>query len=355
VLKEKYDQRDIMEFRATDSFKNRIGEAIVETTLVSFGYTVERISQVQKIGTTGQVSTPDLLVTGPDDNKQTYLEVKLRSLEPMKIKIDKSQVDFLRSNYPDALLVFVSSFNGSINCLEVKDPVLNNDNLNAEGFYEMELLAKEWKPLWDYFPLVQKGDRTDALWYSLKDILGDFGTNRITHNKDSEFFAEEKESLKAYIQKHWHPGMIGHNIHMIDPDLVDIADVWEHALAIHAFRFAFEMCGNDNMDHPAFSQVMDKVLGRIGEKFITIPYQDIKKALTEHPELYKQLQELEERVSNTPPYDAAVVMMEGLLELIPPGIGTAYILPEKDSSQRILKVDFHTVLRLLQRRNCLYD
>jgi hypothetical protein len=47
--------------------------------------------------------------------------------------------------------------------------------------------------------------------------------------------------------------------------------------------------------------------------------------------------------------------MEGLLELIPPGIGTAYILPEKDSSQRILEVDFHTVLRLLQRRNCLYD
>ena len=353
--RKKCDQKDIMEFRAKDSFKNRIGEAIVETTLVSFGYTVERTGQVQNIGTTKQVSTPDLLVTDPNDNKQIYLEVKLRSPEPMKIRIEKSQVDFLRSNYPDALLVFVSSFNGSINCLEIKDPVLNNDNLNAEGFYELELLAKEWKPLWHYFPLVQKGDRTDALWYSLKDVLGDFGTNRITHNKDNEFFAEEKESLKAYIQKHWHPGMIGHNIHMIDPDITDITGVWEHALAIHAFRFAFEMCGNDNMDHPAFGQVMDKVLGRIGEKFITIPYQDIKKALTEHPELYKQLQELEEKVSNTPPYDAAVVMMEGLLEIIPPGIGTAYILPEKDSNQRILEVDFHTVLRLLQRRNCLYD
>ena len=344
-----------MEFRTSDSFKNRIGEAIVETTLVNFGYTVERISQLQKIGLTEQVSTPDLLVTDPKDNKQTHLEVKLRSTEPMKIRIEKSQVDFLRSNYPDALLVSVSSFNGSINCLEVNNPVLNDDNLNSESFYELELLANEWKPLWNYFPLVQKGDKTDALWYSLKDILDDFGTNRITHNKENDFFAEEKESLKSYIQKHWHPGMMDHNIHLIDPDIADITDVWEHALAIHAFRFAFEMCGNDNIDHPAFSQVMDKVLGRIGEKYITIPYQDIKKALTEHPELYKRLQELEEQVSKTPPYDAGNVMMEGLLEIIPPGIGTAYILPEKVSDQSILEVDFYTVLRLLQRRNCLYD
>ncbi len=344
-----------MKSQAIDSFKNRIGEAIVEVTLASFGYTVERIDQIQKIGPTEPVSTPDLLVTDPNNNQQTYLEVKLRSSEPMKIKIEKSQVDFLRSNYPDALLVFVSSFNGSINCLRVKNPILNDKNLNTEGCYELELLANEWKPLWDYFPLVQKGEKTDALWYSLKDVLDDFGANRIKHNKDNEFFAEEKESLKAYIQKHWHPGMMDHDIRMIDPDYTDISGVWEHALAIHAFRFAFEMCGNDNMDHPAFSQVMDKVLGRISEKYITIPYQDIKSALTEYPELYKKLQELEEKVSTTPPYDAGVVMMEGLLEIIPPGIGTAYILQEKNSSQGALEVDFHTVLRLLQCRNCLYD
>ncbi|UCD08129.1 MAG: hypothetical protein JSU79_07165 [Dehalococcoidales bacterium] len=344
-----------MEYGATDSFKNRIGEAIVETTLVSFGYTVERLGQIQNSDPHEQISTPDLLVTDPGNNKQTYLEVKLRSLEPMKIRIEKSQVDFLRSNYPDVLLVFVSSFNGSINCLEVKDPFLNDNNLNQEGWYELGLLANEWKPLWDYFPLVKKGNQTDTLWYSLKDVLDDFGVNRITHKKDNEFFAEEKESLKEYIQKHWHPGMMDHNIHMMNPDITDITDVWEHALAIHAFRFAFEMCGNDNMDHPAFSQVMDKVLGRIGEKYITIPYQDIKKSLTEHPELYKQLQELEEKVSTTPPYDAGVVMMEGLLEIVPPGIGTAYVLPEKDSDKSVLEVDFHTVLRLLQRRNCLCD
>ena len=344
-----------MEFRATDSFKNRIGEAIVEATLVNFGYTVERIGQVHKTESSEQISTPDLLVTDPDENKQTYLEVKLRSPEPMKILIEKSQVDFLKSNYPDALLVFVSSFNGSINCLEIKDPLLSDENLNEESWYDLELLADEWKPLWDYFPLVLKGDQTDALWYSLKGVLDDFGANRIAHYKDSEFFAEEKESLKAYIQKHWHPGMMDHNIHMIDPDITEITDIWKHALAIHAFRFAFEMCGNDNIDHPAFSQVMDKVLGRIGEKYITIPYQDIKKALTEHPELYRHLQELEEKVSTTPPYDAGVVMMEGLLDIIPPGIGTAYILPEKDSGKSNLEVDFHTILRLLQRRNCLYD
>ena len=147
-----------MEFLPTDSFKNRIGEAIVETTLVSFGYMVERIGQVHMTGTLEHGSTPDLLVTDPNENKQIYLEVKLRSPEPMKIRIEKSQVDFLKSNYPDALLVFVSAFNGSINCLEIKDPLLSDANLSEEGWYDLELLAKEWKPLWDYFPLVQKGD-----------------------------------------------------------------------------------------------------------------------------------------------------------------------------------------------------
>jgi hypothetical protein len=272
----------------------------------------------------------------------------------MKVRVEKSQVDYLRSNYPDALLVFVSSFNGSINCLEVNNPILNDDNLRGQ-YFELELLSDEWKPLWDYFPMLEKGDRTDSLWQSIKTVMGDFGANRLTRNKDMDFFAEEKESLKAYIEKHWHPGMMDQNINMIDPDYTDIAGVWEHALAIHAFRFAFEMCGNENLDHPAFSQVMDKVLGRIGEKLITIPYRDIKGALTEHPELYAKLQELEKKVAATAPYDAGVVMMAGLLEIIPPGIGTAYLLPEKDSAQDVIEVDFHTVLGLLQRRNCLYD
>ena len=344
-----------MELRVTDSFKNRIGEAIVETTLATFGYTVERITQIQQSGITEQVSGPELLVTDPNNNKQMYLEVNLRSPEPMKIRIEKSRIDFLKENYPNTLLVFVSSFNGSINCLEVNNSILSEYNLKEDNCYELELLAKEWRPLWNYFPMVQKGEKTDKLWYSLKNVLNDFGANRMKHNKNNGFFAEEQESLKAYVQKHWHPGMMDHNIHMIDPDISDITKVWEHALAIHAFRFAFEMCGNDNMDHPAFSQVMDKVLGKTGEKLVTIPYQDIKKTLTEHPELYKQLQELEEKVSNTPPYDAGIVMMEGLLEIIPSGIGTAYVTPEKNSEQDILEVDFHTVLRLLQRRNCLYD
>ncbi len=344
-----------MEYRASNILKSRIGEAIVETTLLNFGYRVERIASTLPEEADGPISAPDFLVTDPNDDKQTYLQVILDPPEPMKVRIEKARVDFLRHNYPDTLLVFVSAFNGSINCLETPDPVLNDDRLNNEGFYELELLADEWKPLWDYFPMVAKGEKTDSLWYSLKDVLSDFGANRLTRNKDNEFFAEEKESLKAYIEKHWHPGMMDHNINRIDPEYTGIGEVWEHALAIHAFRFAFEMCGDENLDHPAFSQVMDKVLGKIGERFITIPYQDIKKALTEHPELYKKLQELEEKVAAAPPYDAGAVMMGGLLEIIPPGVGTAYVLPEKDTGGEVIEVDFHTVLGLLQRRNCLYD
>ena len=349
-----------MENRAIDFFRGRIGETIVETTLLHFGYRVERLgceisplSGVQDDA--GMSVTPDLLVTDPNDNRKTWLDVKLRPSHPLEIKIEKSQVEALRLNYPGTLLVFVSAYNGSINCLRVEDPVLAGNKPDTEGQYRMGLLDKEWKPLWDYFPMVKKGESTDVLWQELKAVLSDFAGNRMTGSRDTGFFAGEKESLKQYIEKHWHPGMMSQDINGINMDYAELSEVWEHARQIHAFRFAFEMCGESNMDHPAFSQVMDKMLGRIGDKYITIPYRDIKECLTEYPDLYARLQELEKKVTTTPPYDAAVVMMKGLLEIIPPGIGSAYILPEKGSGEEPMEVDFYTVLALLQRRNCLYD
>ncbi|MBN2240388.1 MAG: hypothetical protein JW712_11495 [Dehalococcoidales bacterium] len=350
-----------MEKRTTEFFKNRIGQVILESTLLHFGYKVERIGcEISPFTNTEDADIsdylPDLLVTEPEGDKKTYLEVKLYASHPLEVLIEKSRVDMLKKRYPGTVLVFISAYNGSVNCIDIDNPVISGKTLNEEGMYRVDLLSDDWKPLWDFFPLVEKGEKTDALWQEIKSVLGDFAANRLTTSRDTGFFVEEKENLKKYIEKHWHPGMLVQDISMLNVEYADIADIWEHAMNIHAFRFAFDLCGGEaNMDHPAFSQVMDKLLGRIGERFVTIPYQEIKEALGTHPELYARLQALEDEVSRTSPYDAAFVLMDGLLEIIPPGIGIAYVVPEKGTQEDMIEIDYYTVLRLLQRRNCLYD
>lgn len=351
----------IMADYITDFFKGRIGQAILESTLLHFGYRVERLAcQVTPVLDSREFENvdflPDLMVTAPDSEEKTYLEVKLQPSHPLGVRIPKTQITILKRDYPDTWLVYVSAYNGSINCLSVNDPVISDENLDDEDCYRINLLAEEWKPLWDLFPKVEKSDKTDALWYEMKSVLSDFAANRLSGSKNTGFFAEERDSLKQYLGKHWHPGMLVQDIKQLNVETAGIEEIWERAIAVHAFRFAFELCGGEaNMDHPAFSQIMDKMRGRTGERLITIPYQNIQETLTEYPDLYKKLQELEETVRKTSPYDAGVVLMEGLLEIIPPGIGSAFVLPEQGAKDEPIEVDLRTLLVLMQRRNCLYD
>jgi len=347
--------------RTTEFFKGRIGQAILETTLLHFGYKVERLGcKIAPIFETknyeGTDYLPDLLVTKPGDGEKTYLEVKLQRAHPLSVRIPKAQVHMLRQAWPNTLLVFVSAYNGSINCLDINDTVLNDEILDDEGFYRLELLSEVWKPLWEFFPRVEKGEKTDDLWQDLKAVLDDFASNRFSASRNTGFFAEEKDSLKKYIERNWHPGMLDQDIHMLNVDTAGIDEIWEQAISIHAFRFAFDLCGGEeNIDHPAFSQVMDKLRGKTGEQLVTIPYQAIKKTLTEYPDLYSKILELEKEVSNSSPYDSAVLLLEGLLKIIPSGLGTAYVRPEQRTKNEPIEVDFRTLLTLIRRSNCLYD
>lgn len=347
--------------RVTDFFKARIGQTILESTLLHFGYRVERLAcRITPLIDSKEFETidflPDLLVTAPDTGEKTYLEVKLQSSYPLGVRIPKAQLSLLKKDYPDTWLVYVSAYNGSINCLSVNDPAISDEKLDDEDCYRVHLLAEDWKPLWKVFPKVDKGDKTDTLWYEMKAIMSDFAANRLSESKNTGFFAEERDSLKQYLEKHWHPGMLVQDIKQLNVDTAGIDEIWEQAMNVHAFRFAFELCGGEaNMDHPAFSQIMEKMRGKTGEQLITVPYQTIKETLTEYPDLYKKLQELEQEVRKTSPYDAAVVLMEGLLEIIPPGIGSAFVLPEQAENNEPIEVDLRTLLVLMQRRNCLYD
>ncbi|MFC2039124.1 hypothetical protein ACFLUG_05080 [Chloroflexota bacterium] len=349
-----------MNYWGTNIFKGRIGEAIVESTLLQFGYKVNRIGHEYEYNPeTNDLEykrfAPDLLVIDPVNKKNTFLEIKLRSFHPMKVKIEKAQIERSKRYYPKTVLVFVSAYNGSINCLDIQNPVLNDDILNKDGFYELDLLDEEWQPLWHYFPLVQKGEQTNDYWYSLKETLNDFASNRNSKTKDSGFFAEEQETLSEYITQHWNPLMLDHNIISMNPDKLSLEAAWKQAIDIHSFRFAFELCGQDNVDHPAFRQVMDKIRGEMGEKYITIPYEDIKESLSAHPELNLKMEQLEKDIQDAPPFDAGAFLMERLLEIVPPGIGKARLLPEKGYPEDSIEVDLYTVLALLERRNCLYD
>ncbi len=350
-----------MNNKSADFFKARIGQAVLETTLLHFGYQVERLGcQIRPAfdnnAERAREYPPDLLITVPETGQTTYLEIKLQPEHPLWVKIPKEQVSLLQHDYPNTLLVFVSAYNGSINCLDINDSSISDDKLDKDGNYRLALFAEEWKPLWEFFPKIQKGEKTDELWTVLKAVIDDFAGNRLISGKTSGFFAEEQDALKRYIEKHWHPGMLDQDIHNMNIETAAVDELWEQAMAIHSFRFAFDLCGGEaNIDHPAFNQVMDKLRNRIEENTVTIPYQTIKKTLTEYPDLYKQLQALEEEVQNSSPYDSAVILLEGLLRIIPSGIGKTCVRPEFDEKSEPIEVDFKTLLTLIRRRNCLYD
>ena len=68
-----------MENRASDFFKGRIGQAILESTLLQFGYKVERIGcelspVVEKEDTVWPDLLPDLKITAPEGGKPVYLD-----------------------------------------------------------------------------------------------------------------------------------------------------------------------------------------------------------------------------------------------------------------------------------------
>jgi len=193
---------------ASSLFKGRIGEAVVESVLSEFGYQVVRTGQEFNRPTSDtpvhQVLAPDLAVTDPTTKVTTYVEVKFRTARPMAVILEKARLDRIRSYYPGTILIFVSAWNGSVNCANVDE--ISEDNYEVTGeFAEFDLTRRGWRPIWDFFPLVQQGERLQQLWTELKSALNNFGEFQVKRRANEEVLEGERAFLIAYIIKFWDP------------------------------------------------------------------------------------------------------------------------------------------------------
>ena len=344
---------------AYNVFRGRIGEAIVEAVLFEFGYQVDRVGREYPMSAWKGVSeierfTPDLLVAHPKRLETKRIEVKTRSARPMSILIDKTRLEGMLKYFPDAILVFVSSYNGSLNCMSVDKLSPTQDNLRPDGYYEFNLLTGDWQPIWYYFPLVKPGERLAKLWNGLKTYLHTFAESRVLPRKEKELFEGEQEELTGYIEKHWNPRMLEYDI--FSPQMktpLVLGESWDRAQQINAFLVATELCGEENTGTIEFTRVMDRVLGRTGEHHITVDLQEIRENLTQYPDLLTSFNELVKKATDSSQHGVYTAFLKELSEMLPEGVGKVLLSKEGAPLEDSIEVDFRTALGLAQRKNCL--
>lgn len=267
---------------ASSIFKGRIGEAIVESVLLEFGYKVDRIGQ--EFGRPR--FTPDLLVHDPNTGNKTYVEVKLRTARPMSVIVEKKRLERIRRYYPQTVLIFVSAYNGSVNCAEIQELTSDEIKLQPDGFYEFDLFSDHWKPIWRFFPLVKPGERLTNLWTTLKECMHTFAESKVRNPKETELFEGERKELLGYIKDNWNPRMLQHDILIKDIETLSLRELWGKTLEINAFLLALDLNGEENIATIDFQKTMDKVRSRTGEHYVAIDIQEISEILRPYPDLH---------------------------------------------------------------------
>jgi len=352
---------------ARSLFMGRIGEAVVESVLMGFGYQVSRSGREfhrlpsLEDASSKEVYAPDLAVTDPKTQTTRYVEVKLRSSRPMTVVMEKARLESLRRFYPGSVLVFVSSYNGSVNCANVDEMAPNNVAVSQEGLCEFDLLRRGWRPIWAFFPRVQPGEKLANLWADITDDLHSFAQSQMRRTKSGEAFPEERDRLEEYISDNWAPVM---QLYVPGPpntaDL-DIDELWEIVRKVEGCHFALDLHGEENAGTDEFSYTIDRLLGRRGEKYISIDLRRLRTELINHPEYLKRFDELmqtpdrDELAHSYHQIDAAFQkqFFEEFLPSLPPGVGKVYLLPDQGTVNEAIEIDFRTALALSQRRNRL--
>jgi hypothetical protein len=276
----------------------------------------------------------------------------------MSVILEASRLENIRRYYPGTILVFVSSYNGSVNCANVDDISPDRFSVRSDGFCEFDLLRPGWKPIWQYFPLVQPGERLQRLWATLKSDLHNFAESRISRTKELESFQGERKELETYIEEKWHPDMKPYTEGYSDLKALTLDQLWEEVRRINACLFAINVCGYENMGTDGFSQAVYRLLGERGEQHVTIDLNELREALEPHPDLLRRfdairlLAGLEHDLVQRNAPGLSRIMFE-FFQSLPAGIGKAYLLPEQGALDDALEMDFKTVFALMQKRNCL--
>jgi len=189
-------------------FKGRLGEAVVEAVLTEFGYEVMRAGyeSLERLAAPDEKPVrgignivPDLYVTNPRTGKSVLVEVKLRSVRPMKVVLQARRFERLRESYPETIIVFVSTYDGTVNCDRVGDIDPTKLEKTTDGLIEFDLYRHGWKPIWHFFDLVQPGERLTRLSDEIDEVLHSFGKRRVLGADEVELVEGEADRLRRHI------------------------------------------------------------------------------------------------------------------------------------------------------------
>jgi hypothetical protein len=139
-------------------------------------------------------------------------------------------------------------------------------------FCEFDLLTPGWKPIWDFFPLVQPGERLQRLWANLKSDLDSYAEHRIRNSNEVESFPDERQELEEYIKTHGTPDMAIYTKGYSDTTSRTLDELWEEVRSINACSFAIDICGDKYLGTDGFSYTVSRLLGQRGENYSTVDF-----------------------------------------------------------------------------------
>ena len=323
---------------AVSIFKGRMGEAIVESVLSEFGYTVRRAG-FEQISSDGNRLSPDLLVTHPRTKAQCYVEVKYRSARPTTVQYDPDRIRVLGLEYPGTVLAFVSAYDGAIYCSTIEDlPVASGGSIS--------LIDGLWKPLWHFFDLVHPGGRLKDLWSQLQATMETYGTRTILGRRDRRLWEDEYHALDRYLEERWEDSLQELGIPKPDPEKLTLEERWERVRQIGAAQLALDLFAEDEIFTPTLQLAFQRALGRKGEEHLLVDIPELAKSLGVGVEDAVGIMVLISSLIKSSSNRELEGLRQRLIEEIPDGIGEVFLLDAALSFEEAQKVDLKTAIRL---------
>ena len=330
-----------MNYWSRNLFKGRIGEAVIEAVLAEFGYSVLRAGYEQAEGTKEHLK-PDLLVEDPTSHVRHMVEVKYRSARPTSVQLDPKRLKAVQGEFPEAILAFVSAYDGAIYCA-----ALDNIELGQDG--NVNLLEGTWLPLWHFFPLVIPGPRLHKLWKDLRATLENYGSRIVSSKPDAQLWKGETDALAAYLESAWEEPMLDLGIAEPKPERLTHEEKWEKAREISAANLAldlFEYADEDRIETNTLQLAMRRALGKRGEGILTIDLKSVARSLGVEEDdraAVGLIIAVFMRQTNDP---KLADLRDRMLSDLPDGIGGVYIIDPSVPFEEAHQVDLKTAIKL---------
>jgi hypothetical protein len=281
-------------------FKGRIGEAIVEAILFKFGYSIKRAGY--EFGY--PPDSPDLLVTNRKTGEKMDVEVKYTwSDSRTKIQLPVTKLTAYKKDYPGTIVVVASAYDAAIYCARIED-IPFNPNFKTQTF---DLFADFWKPLWEMFDLVKRGDALRETWEEFRTILSTYGTLQIKGRQDNKLWDEEYEALASWLDnryesmaEEWGVGFTDNNPKP-DANILTLEELWEAVRQNNALDLAMDLRSlelspqsdeteeSPEAENILLEQIRNRALGRKGELMTNIDLEAVVESLKESPNELDQL------------------------------------------------------------------